>query len=326
MAAGGGEGLIVLVTGATGFVGANLVRGALAQGAEVHAIVRPSARPWRLEALLPRIHVHPADIADARAVGVALTKARPHVVYHSAMAGGHPRNAAEREEMMRVSLLGTSRVLEASWDAGVARFVQIGSWLEYSPRASPLREDVPMGPVSFRGVAKAAATLLCRQFSRERSWPLVVLRLFSVFGPWESSTRFVPSAIRAALGGGELPLTPPGIRRDFVFVDDVVEACLRAAVADVAPGEVINVGSGEEHANEEVVALVERASGRAVSVRRGEHPMGAHDGVHCAADIQRAREVLGWAPRHSLAEGIARFVEWVRRHEHDGRAEAERPA
>ena len=106
----------------------------------------------------------------------------------------------------------------------------------------------------------------------------------------------------------------------------IVEACLLAAVADVDPGEVINVGSGEGHANEDVVALVERASGRAVSVRLGEHPLGPHDGMHCAAEIQRAREVLGWTPRHSLPEGIARFVEWIRRYESGARSDGERPA
>jgi len=320
------QGRRALVTGATGFVGANLVRGALASGAEVHVIVRPTSRLWRIEELLPRIHVHRADLADAGAVEAAVTTARPHVVFHSAMAGGHPRNDSEREEMLRVSVFGTANILETAWKAGVARFVHLGSWLEYLPRASPLREDAPVDPASFRGVAKAAATLLCRQFSRERKWPLVVLRLFSVFGPWETATRFVPSAIRAALDGGELPLTPPGVRRDFVFVEDVVEACLLAAVADVDPGEVINVGSGEGHANEDVVALVERASGRAVSVRLGEHPLGPHDGMHCAAEIQRAREVLGWTPRHSLPEGIARFVEWIRRYESGTRSDGERSA
>jgi nucleoside-diphosphate-sugar epimerase len=320
------QGRRALVTGATGFVGANLVRGALARGADVHVIVRKAARLWRIEELLPQIQVHRADIADARAVGAAVKTASPHVVFHSAMAGGHPRNEAERDEMLRTSVFGTASILEASWNAGVARFVHLGSWLEYPSRASPLREDVPADPASFRGVAKAAATHLSRQFSRERSWPLAVLRLFSVFGPWETSTRFVPSAIRAALDGGALPLTPPGVCRDYVFVDDVVEACLLAAVADIRPGEVINVGSGEEHSNEEVVALVERASGRAVSVRPGEHPLGPQDGVHCAAEIRRAREVLGWAPRHSLAQGITRFVEWVRRHEYGARSDQGRSA
>jgi nucleoside-diphosphate-sugar epimerase len=320
------QGKRALVTGATGFVGANLVRGALACGAEVHVIVRSAARLWRIEELLPRIHVHRADLVDARAVGAAVTTAGPDVVFHSAMTGGHPRSEAEREEMLRISIFGTASILEASWNARVARFVHLGSWLEYPPRASPLREDLPADPASFRGVAKAAATLLCRQFSRERKWPLAVLRLFSVFGPWETSTRFVPSAIRAALDGGELSLTPAGVRRDFVFVDDVVEASLLAAVADIRPGEVINIGSGEEHANEEVVALVERASGGTVRVRPGEHPLGAHDGAHCAAEIQRAREVLGWAPRHSLAEGIAKFVDWVRQHEYGARSDRGRSA
>lgn len=308
------------MTGAAGFIGANLVRGALDRGAEVHAIVRPESPLRRIEEILPRIRLHRADLSDAAALRAAVAAARPEVVFHSAMTGGHPRGESEREEMLRVSVLGTAHLLEASWAAGAARFVHLGSSLECARSAEPLREDNSLDPSSFRGAAKAAATLLCRQFARERSWPLAVLRLFSVYGPWEKSTRFIPSAIRAALSGGELPLTPPGIRRDFIFVDDVVEACLLAAGAEIPPGELINVGSGEEHANEEVVALVERASGRKIRVRAGEHPVRLSDPEHAAADIRKAREIFGWAPRHSLLEGIAKALDWFRRKGFDDRS------
>jgi len=303
----------VLVTGAAGFIGAHIVRAALDRGAEVHAVVRPASWLGRIEEVLPRISLHRADMNDAAALKAAVAAARPEIVFNSAMVAGHPSEGSEREAMLRVSFLGTMNLLEASWAGGAERFIQLGSSLEYGPSAEPLREQDPPEPPSFRGAAKAAATLLCRQFARERSWSLAVLRLFSVYGPWEKATRFIPSAIRAALTGAELPLTPPGIRRDFIFVEDAVEGCLLAAGAEIPPGEVINVGTGEEHANEEVVALVERATGRTIRIRAGGHPVRLSDPEHAAADIRRARERLGWEPRHSLLDGVEKTIAWLRR-------------
>jgi nucleoside-diphosphate-sugar epimerase len=128
----------------------------------------------------------------------------------------------------------------------------------------------------------------------------------------------VPRAIRAALSGDELPLTAPGLRRDFVFVADVAEACLEAAVRPAIEGEVINVGSGRQVANEELVAEVERAVGRPLRIAPGTYPAHAADRGCWVADIAKARRLLGWTPRHDLAAGLAETVPWVREHSASG--------
>jgi nucleoside-diphosphate-sugar epimerase len=138
-----------------------------------------------------------------------------------------------------------------------------------------------------------------------------VVRLFSVYGPWEARHRLVPQAIRAALTGEELPLTGPELRRDFVFVDDVVDACLRAASVDAALGEAINIGTGVETANEELVAEVERVIGKEVRTRIGAYSARETDSAHWRADISKAKRLLGWEPRYTLAAGLARTAAWM---------------
>jgi nucleoside-diphosphate-sugar epimerase len=252
------------------------------------------------------------DLRDGPAVRESLRAARPEVVFHCAMTAGHPKDAAARAESLGTSVVGTAHVAEAAAEVGVRRFVHLGSFLVYRRAERALVESDPIEPGTFRGVAKAAAALWLQQFARETHFPAVELRIFSVYGPGEPRTRFIPTLLDAALTSKTLPLRC-GPRHDFVFVDDVVEACLLAASADVSPGDVFNVGSGSLHANEEVVDVARRATGRAIHVDEGAYPPSPADATHWQADIRAARERLGWAPAHSLAEGLAVTYEWMRK-------------
>jgi len=135
----------------------------------------------------------------------------------------------------------------------------------------------------------------------------VVLRAFQVYGPLDHPGRLVPSVLRAARTGAVLPLTGPGRRRDWIHVEDVVEACVTAAKAgDLPAGQVLNLGTGRETANEEVVAEVERASGRPVHVEPGAHPGREWDCPSWVCDPRLAARLLGWHAEISLGEGLAR--------------------
>jgi nucleoside-diphosphate-sugar epimerase len=139
-----------------------------------------------------------------------------------------------------------------------------------------------------------------------------VLRPTSVYGPWEPEDRLVPTALRAALGDGRIDLTGPDVRRDMVYVDDVVEACLCALAAKDIDGAVINVGAGRQWSNEEIVAAVGVATGRTLAVRSGAFPRRVSDTSHWVAEIGKAKRLLGWEPRHDLASGIAATLAWRR--------------
>lgn len=303
-----------LVTGAAGFVGANLVRGLLAQGARVHALVRPASDLWRLERVRPSLRLLEADLADPVAVKNAVDGIQPAFVFHLAFPGGHAQGERQRREMILDGVGGTHHLLEALRESHFERLVVLGSFLEYGPHDRPLLESDGLRPATFRGVAKAMATLLCQQFAREVGRPVVILRPFSIYGPWESPGRLVPTAILAAIDGRPLPMTRPGFSRDLVYVADVVEACLMAAVHELDPGEVLNVGTGRQWSNDEVVSAVEEVTGTPIQRIENAHPASLSDTGHSVAETSRARNLLGWTPRVGLRQGLEATFAWLREH------------
>ena len=301
------QGRRVLITGAAGFIGANLARALVAAGASVHALLRASSEPWRLVDVA--VHRHLADVNDLDAVEQAVGEARPEIVFHCAMPPGHPDEPAKRAQLLRTAVLGTTHLLEAS-ARFACRFVHLGSSTEYGVGTGLVSESEPADPRSFRGAAKAAASLLCRRHALEAGQQVVVLRLFTVYGPWEGVDRLVPRATAAALGGGCLALTSMPYRRDWIFVGDVVDACLRAACADIPPGTIINVGTGIAATNHDVADIIEAVSGARLA-RRWDHPPRSVDELFRVADRSTARRLLGWEPTCTLRQGLTRTIEWA---------------
>lgn len=300
------------MTGAAGFIGANLVRELVRRKAQVFALVRPGTARPRLTALENRIDILDADLEDALAVERVVVAARPDYAIHAAAPGGHPGTPAERRRMLASTVLATENLVTALAGTGLARFVHTGSSTEYGPRDVPHVEDENPAPLTVRGVAKLGSTLLCRQRALTEGFPAVTLRIFSAYGPWEGPGRIVPAAVRAALSGADLPLTKAGIRRDFVYVADVVEAVLRALTAGGIEGEIVNVGRGEETTNEELVATLEEVVGYRIAVRPGAFPFRPGDVPHSRADLSKSTRLLGWRPPTSLREGLTRTAEWWR--------------
>jgi nucleoside-diphosphate-sugar epimerase len=190
--------------------------------------------------------------------------------------------------------------------------VRLGSSTEYAQTPGPMDEDAALRPRGFFGATKAAGSLLLAAAAAERGLRSAVLRAFQVYGPHDHPGRFVPTVLRAAATGEPLPLTGPGLRRDWVHVDDVVEACVLAAQDDALPaGTVLNVGTGVQTANEELVALAEQVTGRRIDARPGTHAGRGWDAGSWVADPARAGELLGWTAAVPLAEGLARC--WAQR-------------
>lgn len=304
----------VLVTGAAGFVGANLTGELVHLGADVHALVRPSTQLWRIGEIIPRLTIHSGDITHLDQVQEIINKVQPEVIFHLAV---HRASSSSQDRLatFQANVLGTLNLLEATTPLDYHRFIYIGGSLEYGARKTPLRESDRLEPTTFFGATKAASTLLCQQFARANRRPMVMLRLFSVYGYWEPPTRLIPTAIMAALRNEEISLTSPGYRRDLIFVEDVVEACLLAMKAEKAIGEIINVGSGEQWSNEQVVEMVQAVSGRRFAVRVGEYPARPSDTAHWVADNRKAQKLLGWEPRHTLRSGLEKTVAWLRIHQ-----------
>jgi dolichol-phosphate mannosyltransferase len=274
----------------------------LADGHDVTALVRPGGDAWRLDA--PAVEV---DLRDAAAVAAAFRAARPERVFHLAARGGYSWQADARP-ILASTVLGTAAVLDAAAEAGAERVVHAGSSSEYGPKDHAPGEDEPLAPDSVYGVGKAAATMLCRT----APVPTVTLRLYSVYGPWEDPRRFVPTLVEHALRGELPPLVDPATARDFVYVDDAVEAFVRAAGADVAAGAVYNVGTGVQTTIGEAVETARRVFDVAAEPRWGSMPSRSWDTSVWVADASRARAELGWTAATTFADGLRRTADWLR--------------
>ena len=288
-----------LVLGAGGFVGRHLCDRLRADGWEVVGTVRPG----RVGAVPPR--GVPVDLTDPAALTEAVRAADPDVAFHLA-AGRARATAAERVATAAVNTGSGLHLVEALGPRCRA-VVRLGSSTEYAAVDGPMDETAPLAPRGFFGATKAAGSVLLSAAAQERGLRAAVLRAFQVYGPGDHAGRLVPTVLRAARDGTVLPLTEPGSRRDWVHVDDVVDACVRAATADdLPPGTVLNVGTGRQTTNEELVAAAERATGRRIRTQVGAHPGRSWDTGSWVSDPSLARELLGWEPVVELEDGLRR--------------------
>lgn len=299
-----------LVTGGAGFLGSQLVRALLARGAAVHLLIRRGTNLARLADVKEALTLHVGDLLEAEAVSKALEKSSPCLVFNFAMPHGHPETSPEKRDSLSSGVLGLFNLLETSKNMGLKAFIHAGSTLEYEQAAHPLSESGPLRPMSFRGLVKASQTLLCRQYANEFGLPMRILRPFSVYGPGEQEDRFIPTLMRAARSGSEFFLTAGEVRHDFIFVQDVAAAFLLACQGGSPGVQEFNIGTGREYSNAEVVALMERVSGRKVKLADRPRPSQRHDTAHWVADVTCARRELGFEPRFSLEQGLRETWKW----------------
>ena len=304
---------IYLVTGASGFVGANLCRRLVARGETVHALIKPGTNKWRIVDILDKVRVHEADIRDAAQVDQIVQHIRPSVIYHLATHGAYPHQS-DGASILLVNIFGLWNLLNACNRVGYELFVNTGSSSEYGRKAFAMRETDVLEPDSYYAVSKAAQSLLCRRLSQMGKQPIVNLRLFSVYGPYEQPCRLIPNLMMAAICGRTIDMVSPDTARDFVHIDDITDLYLMVDALKKLSGEIVNIGSGVQSSLAQVVALVEELCGRELSVNWGAMEQRVWDSDVWVADISKLRRLTGFAPQTTLRDGLAECLSWFRNH------------
>lgn len=300
-----------LVTGGTGFVGANLVRHLLQHGHEVGLLVRETHDPWRLEDVADRLRWIRAGLDDSAGLESAVSGFKPHWVFHLAAYGAYSWQA-DAATILKTNVVGTANMLAACLKAGFEAFVNTGSSSEYGLKDHAPRENEVLEPNSTYAVAKAAATLYCTQTGRATGAKIATLRLYSAYGPWEEPRRFIPQLIARGLEGALPPLASPETARDYVFVNDVCDAYMRVAGGSFESGKVYNVGTGIQTTLRQAVALARRLLGITLEPIWGSMPDRGWDTETWVADSSSLRRDLGWRPAVDLEKGVRLTAEWLR--------------
>jgi len=298
-----------LITGATGFIGANLARRLIKEGAEVHILTRKQSNRWRLQDILQKVHEHRVDLRDYERLCKVVQDIRPKFIFHCATYGGYPFQE-EENKIIETNILGTINLLRALSDIDYRCFVNTGSSSEYGIKSKPMLEKDLLEPVNTYGASKAAATLFCQALATREKRPIVTLRLFSPYGPYEEPTRLIPAVIISCLRNENPRLSSPHGMRDFNFVEDIVDAYLKVIETPNIAGEIFNIGCGEQHSVGEVVDTIIKLSGRKVKPIWGNVSPRPNEPSIWQADISKAKELLGWHPRYGLREGLSKTIEW----------------
>ena len=306
----------VLVTGGTGFIGSHLVR-RLLPDADVHVLARPASDPWRIEDVLGKITLWRADLTDATCVKECADAVQPEIVFHLAgdTAGRRwTRNFSELDRSITANLQGTInliRALQAS-PRPPSRFIRAGGLAEYGDAPVPFDENQRESPVSAYGASQAATTMLLSALSRQLPFPAITLRFAAVYGPGRNEDFFLPSLIVRCLEQRDFEMTAGDQPWDLIYIDDAVEALVKAASTDIASGEIINIGSGRAPTLREVAELTVRKIGGPARLQIGALPVEAGDVKELYCRIDKAKTMLGWQPLIDLDTGLDRTIEWYR--------------
>ena len=304
-----------LVTGCAGFVGHRLAAGLIDSGIGVLGVdsltnyYDPSIKRARLAELLT-MEGFRWVAGDLLEMDLGPLMKQVDIVFHLAGQPGVRASWSDgfREYVDR-NILATQRLLEASRFTNLSRFVFASSSSVYGNAAEyPCAESVLPRPFSPYGVTKLAGERLCVASAENFALPTVSLRYFTVYGPGQRPDMAFKRMIDAALGGPPFPLFGDGqARRDFTFVDDVVDATIRAGTTELSPGLVMNVAGSETFSVAEILAEIGEIVGAAVPIEQKGAVSG--DVTRTGGDARLARELLGWQPQVSMSEGLRRQVD-----------------
>lgn len=305
----------ILITGATGMIGANLAHKLVSDGHRVHLMLRTGSNQVRLQPIIHDVVPHVAEITDSASVAKVMNASRPDVVFHLASTPFNPPIASPLDHF-RVNAIGMLALLEQIKELPNVRLVFTGSGAVYEdgPHSS---EDAPLKPATLLGASKAAATILLQTYVRLYRVNACELRLFTPYGPWDHPRRLIPRAILCALGNQNMPMTQGYQRRDFIYIDDVVDALLLAAKTDIPPGTVLNVGSGTGVPIRDLVESVFAMIDTSARPLFGALPTRADEIMEMSANSSQIQAVLNWRPRVSLRDGLEKTIAWVAAHQGD---------
>ena len=297
-----------LLTGATGFVGSCLLRRLVEKGARPHIIIRRDARLWRIKDVLPKVYCHVVDLSNDSRLMRVVRKVKPDVIYHLAANGAYS-SQNDPDRIITTNILGGWNLIKACAAVDYELFVNTGTSSEYGFKSKPMKETDALEPASYYAATKCAMSWLCSQQAREGR-PVVSLRLFSAYGPYEEPTRLIPTLMAALYHGKPMDLVPAATARDFIYIDDVVDAFLKINALKKAAGHVFNIGTGRQTTLRQLVDAAVKASGRTTEFRWGKMPSKTWDTSCWVANIVRARKVLGWASRVDLHAGLKKTWDW----------------
>lgn len=299
----------VLITGAAGFIGSNLLRRLVTKCSNINIIIKSNSDTWRINDLSNSINVYNCDLSDYLQVEKIIDELKPKIIFHLAAYGAYSYQT-DLDLIRKINLDSTINLLNACLKYDFKIFINTGSNSEYGFKKDPMKESDILEPNSYYSVFKSASTHFCQYESKSKKRPIVTLRPFHVYGPFEERTRFIPKLINHLTQGKCPPLVSPEIKRDMIFIDDVVDFYLTVLNKLNGYGKIYNVGSGIERSIRDVVEIAIKITGADVTPIFGTMHNRDWDNINWRADMSFTFKNFNWTPKIDLNTGLKKIITW----------------
>jgi dTDP-glucose 4,6-dehydratase len=313
----------VLVTGAGGFIGGHLTAALVRAGANVRAFLRYNSRndrgtlDWFGPEISTAVEAILGDLRDVESVNRAVRGTE--LVFHLGAQIAIPYSYVNPRDFFETNVLGSLNVAQAALEHHAEHVIHVSTSEVYgSAQTIPITEDHPLEAQSPYSASKIGADKLMDSFHRSYGLPATILRPFNTYGPHQSARAIIPTIISHALTSDSVRLGSLEPRRDLTFVTDTVAGFVAAASTAVTVGRSIQLGTGEDVSVGEIVELVAEILGKQLEVQREEKRVRPPNSEveRLLSDPQLARELIGWEPKVTLRDGLARTIEWIESNTH----------
>jgi nucleoside-diphosphate-sugar epimerase len=306
-----------LVTGATGFIGSNLIRHLVRQNADVHILTRSKSNFWRISSILTKINNHCVDSYNSPSFTKLIHKIHPDYIFHLAAYGSYPAQT-DLTQMLSINIHFSTALLSAINTLPYTMCILTGSSSEYGFKTKPMSENDLLEPASFYAATKAGMTHIAQVFAQMYQKPIAIVRPFSVYGPYEEASRLIPTAIINCLKNQDIPLTQGKEKRDFIYIEDFIDGLLAVTQdPDDSSGKIINIGSGKQFSTKQIVTKIHTITKSTSRLLWGKYPNRSWDTNYWKANIRFIKDTYGWKPQTSIDAGLSKTIEWFKTQVHD---------
>ncbi|MGA3288662.1 MAG: GDP-mannose 4,6-dehydratase [Candidatus Bathyarchaeia archaeon] len=306
----------ILITGGLGFVGVNLVKKLLAMDIEPTIMdftsdlrsIDKHYIPFDLDSL-PFYNI---DIRQSEKVVAIVQNISPDFVIHLAGMTNLEKTFEKAELAIDINLKGSLAILKGSKKTNLNNFVFLSTSDIYGGINPPFREDQLAQPASPYSASKAATEMFLIMFYNVYKIPVTILRSFNLYGKYQPPERVIPFIIKKLLNNEEVPLTKGEQKREFNYVDDLLDAILRSLFFKNSQGKILNIGSGLSISIKEIAMCIAKKIGKVDKLKIGALQYRENEIWDMYCDNSLARNILNWEPKVSLDEGLEKTIEWYR--------------
>lgn len=304
----------ILITGASGFFGANLVYRFVKENYEVHILTRESSNLWRLHEVYEQVTDWKCELTNATKLKEIIEFIQPQHIIHSATYGG--RHFENKEQaIVQTNLMGLMNLLGACQDIDFETFINTGSSSEYGPKDTAMKESDGCFPSSVYGISKLSNTLYGQYCAHQWNKNIGTIRLFSPFGDFEDQGRLFPDLILNALNHQPIYLSNPTAVRDFIYVQKAVDLYVEIIKEKKSiQGEIYNCGSGAQTSVLEVALKIKEITDSKSEILIHPHPRKEALVSTWVADLNKTTTSFDWRPHHSVDDELRQACTWFEKH------------